>query len=194
MLKIKEKQWSCAYPTFFEKPTEELFFLFLIFSFILLFYYFIIFFYYYYYYYYYYGCYYYYYYFHIIQRERKNNGLYLVFSIFVDIYFGFSHWTISYSGFELAIRGSTLPFRGSFWAIFCEIRESKLPFYQNFRLQVNYEVSVYTSSSTIRLYFTPKSGKLCAIFLNLDSILVKIFRKFSSKPPMEELAALPHTP
>ena len=69
MLKIKEKQWSCAYPTFFEKPTEELFFLFLIFSFILLFYYFIIFF-----YYYYYGCHYYYdyYYFHIIQQERKN--------------------------------------------------------------------------------------------------------------------------
>ena len=131
---------------------------------------------------------------HYSAGKKKHNGLYLVFSIFVDIYFGFNHWTISYPGFELAIRGSTLPFRGSFWAIFCEIRESKLPFYQNFRLQVNYEISVYTSSSTIRLYFTPKSGKLCAIFLNLDSILVKIFRKFSTKSPVEELTALPHTP
>ena len=54
---------------------------------------------------------------------------------------------------------------------FCEISESKLSFCWNFCLQGNQKVSVYTYSSTNRLYLTPKSVKLYTICLRLDSIL-----------------------
>ena len=54
---------------------------------------------------------------------------------------------------------------------FCEIHESTLSFCWNFCLQGNQKVSVYTSSSTNRLYLTPESIKLYTIFLQLDSIL-----------------------
>ena len=55
--------------------------------------------------------------------------------------------------------------------ILSEIRESKLSFCQNFCLQENHEVSVYTSSSTTSLDVTPKSVELHTIFWHLDSIL-----------------------
>ena len=85
---------------------------------------------------------------------------------------------------RIAICGSNVFLRITL-SSFCEICESKLSFCRNFCLQGN-QVSVYTSSSTNRLYIAPKSVKLYTIFLHVDSILAQ-------NPQWETYIARPYT-
>ena len=56
--------------------------------------------------------------------------------------------------------------------LFCEIPKSKRSLCQNLCLQENPQASVYTSSSTICLYLTPKTVKLYTFFFHLHRNLV----------------------
>ena len=49
--------------------------------------------------------------------------------------------------------------------------EAGTSLFSRFCVQGNHEVSVYTASSTVCLDLIPKSGRLCTLFLHLDSIL-----------------------